>query len=53
MDESIMILEEYYKKERDEIPINCDEYFDWFLAWIEKSIYILNVTSALCGHKEE
>jgi hypothetical protein len=38
MDESIMILEEYYKKERDGIPINCDEYFDGVLNGIEGAI---------------
>lgn len=41
MNQAINVLEEYYKKERDGIPINCDEYFDGILDGIEGAIQIL------------
>jgi hypothetical protein len=41
MNQAINVLEEFYKKELDIIPVNCDAYPEGFLSGIEKSIYIL------------
>jgi hypothetical protein len=42
LNQAINVLEEYYKKERDGIPIYCDEYFEGVLKGIEGAIQILN-----------